>query len=393
MFFPRIALVLLLVAPAAAIDRTPRTDDLIAHEWGTLTSVAGEAGNPVQWTALLGPADLPCFVERLSQLSPKFSSAYVRMETPVIYFYSPRPVTLSVGVKFPHGWITEWYPRASAVKPKSTGIPLPAGTAIDNRLWVYGRGEIRWDAVNVLPGPDPEYPRGKEASPYYAARHTDSAPLRVGKQQEKLIFYRGIGNFQVPLRAAYAAGGGLEIRNASDETIPLAILFENQDGKIGYRKVTGLSGTVRLDMPELTANLTGLRRELVQYLVEFGLYLPEAEAMLETWSDSWFEEGTRVIDIMPRPVVDSFLPLDIEPVPASIARVFVGRVELLSPWMRQRIEAATGARDIAGLQKFGRFLTAFAAQIQGASSSQPGPIQEATGKLFKKQFEDPGCVQ
>jgi len=393
MFFPRTTLALFLLAPAFAIDKTPLRETLITHEWGTLTSVAGEDGRAVRWSALLGPADLPCFVDRLSDWNPKTLAGLVRMETPVLYFYAPRPVTLSVGVKFPQGWITEWYPRASSVKPKSASVPQPRGGAIADRLRVYGNGQIRWDAVDVLPGPDLEYPQGKGDSPYYAARHTDSAPLRIGEQYEKLIFYRGIGDFEVPLRPSFTSGGALEIRNAGAEIIPLAILFENRDGRIGYRKVRGLKDTVKIETPELTANLADLQRELAHYLVEFGLYRPEAQAMLETWSDSWFEEGMRVIYILPRPVVDSLLPLEIVPAPSSVARVFVGRIEVLSPWMRRRIETAAAEGDVAALQKFGRFLTPFAAQIQRATSLPSLPIEEATGRLLRRQFDGPACVQ
>src|SRR6185369_13243373 len=41
----------------------------------------------------------------------------IRMETPVIYFYSPRKMTVSVRVAFSKGIITEWYPHAAAVQP------------------------------------------------------------------------------------------------------------------------------------------------------------------------------------------------------------------------------------------------------------------------------------
>ena len=393
MFIPRIALALFLLGPAVAIDNTPLSQTLVTHEWGTLTSVAAEDGRAVRWAALVGPPDLPCFVDRLSDWSPKHLAGFVRMETPVLYFYSPRPVTLSVGVKFPQGWITEWYPRASIVKPKSAGASLLRSTSIDDRLRVYGNGEIRWDEVDVLPGPDPEYPQGKGASPYYAARNTGSAPLRVGEQYEKLIFYRGIADIEVPLRPAFTGSGALEIRNAGAETIPLAILFENRDGRIGYRKIRGLKDSVHLETPELTANLADLQRELAHYLVEFGLYRPEAEAMLDTWSGSWFEEGMRVIYIMPRAVVDSMLPLEIDPSPTSVARVFVGRVEMLSPWMRQRIETAAAEGDVPALLKLGRFLTPFAAQIQRTTSLPSLPIREATGRLLQQEFDGPTCVQ
>ena len=37
---------------------------LTVHEWGTFTSIAGEDGRAIEWLALDGPTDLPCFVER-----------------------------------------------------------------------------------------------------------------------------------------------------------------------------------------------------------------------------------------------------------------------------------------------------------------------------------------
>ena len=53
--------------------------------------------------------------------------------------------------------------------------------------------------------------------------------------------------------------------------------------------------------------------------------------MVETWRDSWFEEGSRLIYSVPPRVIDDALPLQVEPVPSQIARVFVGRIELITP--------------------------------------------------------------
>lgn len=100
-----------------------------------------------------------------------------------------------------------------------------------------------------------------------------------------------------------------------------------------------------------------------------------------------------MIYIMPRPVVDSMLPLEIDPAPTSVARVFVGRVEMLSPWMRQRIETAAAGGDVPALLKLGRFLQPFAAQIQRTTSLPSLPIQEAAGRLLKQEFDGPTCVQ
>ena len=71
-------------------------------------------------------------------------------------------------------------------------------------------------------------------------------------------------------------------------------------------------------------------------LLANGLYPEEASAMIDTWRESWFEEGTRLFYIVPRPAIDAILPLAITPAPSAIARVFVGRMELVTPATEQR---------------------------------------------------------
>ena len=78
--------------------------------------------------------------------------------------------------------------------------------------------------------------------------------------------------------------------------------------------------------------------------------------MLDSWKDSWFEEGSRLIYIVPRSFVDSMLPLSIQPAPADIQRVFVGRTELLSAATQEAIETAVASHDKSTLAKYGRFL-------------------------------------
>jgi hypothetical protein len=349
---------ILILAPLAvsAAELKVENNPVIAHEWGTFTSVAGEDGNPVQWAPLFGAADLPCFVRRFdtTHVSKWQISGLVRMETPVLYFYSQRPLTLSVHVDFPRGLITEWYPQASKVTPAA---PTTVGP-------IYQNGSIAWDRVSLLPGEKPEFPSTIGSSRYYAARQTDSVPLGIGTQHEKLIFYRGVGNFPPPLRPRYGADGTLEIRNAGTEPIPLAILFQNHKGKIGYKVIHSIRDAVTVDPRMPIFNLGQLSLELKTALVEFGLYPKEASAMLETWRDSWFEEGTRVLYIMPRQDVDSVLPLTMTPEPERITRVFVGRAEVLSPGTKEILREAVDRGDASSLQKFGRFLDVYAQRLK-----------------------------
>ena len=322
-----------LAAVTFGAETVPTPANLVAHEWGTFTSVADLDGNPMRWFAPGGPSKLPCFVYRPNAVYKEGAYTFVRMETPVIYFYSPGKTTVSVNVKFPAGRITEWYPRAS-------GEPANG---------------IYWDAVEVLPGANLEFPSGQSGNHYYAARATDAAPLRVGKEQEKLLFYRGAGDIEVPIRPSFNPDDTIQLRGHA----PAAFVFENRGGRAGFRSIRDLQDAARVPAPELESDPTALREELAGELVKAGLYAKEARAMIETWRDSWFEEGMRVIYIVPREVIDSVLPLAIKPAPAELARVFVGRVEMLSAQMAKDIEAAAAAQDRAALATYGRFLPAF----------------------------------
>jgi len=78
--------------------------------------------------------------------------------------------------------------------------------------------------------------------------------------------------------------------------------------------------------------------------------------MFETWRDSWFEEGSRLLYIVPRQFVDSILPLSINPAPAETVRVFVGRLELVTTATQRAVEQALAAHDRTTLKRYGRFL-------------------------------------
>jgi hypothetical protein len=344
---------------------------LIVHEWGTFTSVAGRNGQSVSWAPLQASADLPCFVHRLGAGYAKYVPGLVRMETPVDYFYSPIPMKVSVHVDFPTGRITEWYPNAIN--------PNPNNHSID------------WTNLSIMPGTQPQLPVTKGASRYFAARATDSTPLQAGDESEKFLFYRGMADFKTPLEPVIE-GNGVELYNNSAAPIPLAILFENQKGRVGYRIARNVTDSSLLDAPELNASLDRLRGELTTALVQAGLYPKEAAAMVETWQDSWFEEGMRIIYLMPRTSVDAVLPLKVTPV-KEIQRVFVGRVEMLSPWTERTIRTAMESNDRKTLDKFGRFLMPFLAQIKAKGGLKEATLATSYVQQADARLNSAPCVQ
>jgi hypothetical protein len=275
------------------------------------------------------------------------------METPVIYFYTAHPTTVSVHVSFSKGLITEWYPRATQLQPS-------AALTVDALYESHDDGSIAWDSITVAPTVPADFPSENAGSHYYAARETSATPLSVkgpsGDQHEKFLFYRGVSSVSLPFSAKVLPSGAIQFDNRTGQPIPALILFERRGDKLGYHIVTSVQDQAILETPSVTGTFDSLRGDFEDILVAQGLYRDEAHAMLETWRDSWFEEGSRLFYIVPRPYLDSILPLSINPAPAQLARVFVGRIELVTPATEKSIEAALASRDRATLKKYGRFL-------------------------------------
>jgi hypothetical protein len=364
--FGVVSIATLVTAEASQARRLVGPDNpVIAHEWGTFTTVAGQDGRAIEWLPLNGPTDLPCFVEHFQntgilkilpgedarlvdyQTARSHLWGKVRMETPVLYFYGPSETVLRVQVDFPRGLITEWYPHATAAQYAVTA------TALRNPQFT---SSIVWPRVTMSPAAGRAFPSENATSHYYAARETDASPLEAGPQREKFLFYRGVANFDVPMSARVTATGAITVRNLGSENLPGVVLFERRDRSIGFRVIGAIRDSVTLLPPSLTGTLPSLRAELLSALEKAGLYPKEAAAMLETWRDSWFEDGTRLFYIVPPKAVDGILPLRITPAPSAVTRVFVGRMEVVTPTIETAVERAIATNDLATLQRYGRFL-------------------------------------
>ena len=347
-------LLFVIVTAAYAFKNPPKASDpldLTVHEWGTFTSIAGQNGEAISWRPSGGPTDLPCFVDRFRQFKADIPGT-VRMETPVLYFYGSRESTANVKVLFPKNVITEWYPKATA---------SPMNDALE------------WRDVRISPNAALDFPVERGQSHYYAARKTDAAPLQVGSQKEKFLFYRGVGMFSLPISAKAMADGTILVKTLGTDAVSDLILFENRDGKLQYQITGTFRNEITLNSESLHSDLKNLQMDLENILVAQGLYQKEAQAMIETWSDSWFEEGTRLFYMVPRHVIDSVLPLDIQPSPLETVRVFVGRMEIITPSIEEDVQQAIATNDRRTLEKYGRFLEPIAKRI-GARSTLLGNV-------------------
>jgi hypothetical protein len=356
------------------------------HEWGTLTSIAGIDGRALDWLPLRGSTDLPCFVERLGIDFKGTLAGKVRMETPVLYFYAPRETHVDVSVRFNRGVVTEWFPPA-AVTPST--VSAVAAAAFRRPGF---SSTVIWRDVAVRPQTTESFPDDRRGGHYYVARHTDAAPLQVGSTQEKFLFYRGVGGFEPPLTATVATDGSVTVDNLQGAPIGDVLLFENRSGRITYRTLSSSSNRATINPLAIDGESATPQAELEKTLIAHGLFPAEAKAMVDTWRDSWFEEGSRLFYFVPRETIDAILPIGITPAPSALVRVFVGRVELITAATRNEVADALASNDSRTLAKYARFLPAIVSSLPdpatAAERRQLASVVEAAQPLYASQ---PAC--
>lgn len=346
---------------------------LEVHEWGTFTVLSGSNGAQVPWYASATDlARLPDFVSS----SPMFKSGYstVRMETPVIYFYPEKEMEVSVEVAFNGGSVTETFPHGSG---GGTMYVPTSGMEAPKTSW---KGRLHPPTDEAALAEIPAIPDSKDPEPYGAAREVPEAwifesdlkqipGLQVQPhfpQMEKFIFYRGAGNAYIPMSATMA-GDDVTVTNSGEEAIPFAVALRVRGAKAAWislpqipgRPVNGQPAMNQsgISFPNAERPLDEVESELAdawkKVLATDGLTPAEASAMVETWRKTWFREsGDRILTLVPRKVTDAMLPLKITSAPDKTERVFVARIEMVSP---EREEALVGLLNSPAAPDEGEF--------------------------------------
>ena len=348
-------------------DRDASDGEFVMHEWGTFTTFSGSDGVFLDFRPLAAEhSDLPSYVmdrannSGVSLFAKRRLFGRVRMETPVIYFYTDRVRSVNVRVEFPAGLLTEFYPPVQSMTP-----------AFDAKI-AYGEGEpigkssLDWGTVNLIPQnalvpgiKDPSVrtqiantimnasvPHGANEQHYAQARATDSALVHVsngnadaffgqfGQQDhlEKFLFYRGVGSFDLPVEVFFQNDQPVFANHGTD-SVASVIMIESDNGALRAIKIDRVvAGDSIKFAATQSVTLQELFKIVSQSLIDEGLFEKEATAMVRTWQQSWFtEDGRRVLYIVPENLTEQLLPLQITPAPKENLRVLVGRMEIMSP--------------------------------------------------------------
>jgi len=370
------------------------------HEWGTFTSVSGSDGVLLRGLQI-EEERLPSFVYALDGMQntgPGLSKGFrsqrrlrnvtIKMETPVIYFYSEKPFHAQVKVGFNGGAISQWYPQRSggesvpktnkpvvlnpqksppSIQAQAEAFKLAGGIDFATKR----TGSIEWQ-VDIL-GKDAD--RGLSFKPgetlnWVYPRNPKANLLKIagskGKpdEYEDYLFYRGVGNFPIPVKFTVGADETITISNTSKETIPFLFVYEmTPNREVRFHTVhQGIDSGKTLQVPvsDLKTNASWQRpvyQEMFKGLTRTGLFDEEAHGMIQTWWQSYFARpGLRVFWVVPTTDTNEILPLDIKPAPAKIVRTLVGRSEILRPSFETKLVKAYNETDKKKRQQWNSYM-------------------------------------
>jgi hypothetical protein len=351
-----------VVMPPAMMPPTVIPEGLRVEEWGTYTSVQASDGHPLggvhhedeRLPAWVHRRDLGAGGYYLEQLPEE---PLEQLETPVLYFWSKEATPVEVTVQFPRGVVSQWYPEAQQYAPALHTMTALAG------------GAMTWQ-LTVDPALDPASLQAVDPNEIWApSRHVASAPVRWTApdgtdEREQFIFYRGLGTFAPPIQVL-ASDEQLRIGNQSRDTPARAFVLQVTGDRgrivpIGPLAPGVTAAAIPAAADTLDAYVASARTLLAGALVESGLHADVAQAMVDTWTRSWFRnQGLRVLYLAPRSWTDAWLPTTIAPTPVSFVRTLVGRIEVLTPREEQALVARvkSGVRSQAALDvsSLGRF--------------------------------------
>jgi len=324
------------------------------HEWGTFTTL--QSSNGERLSGLQKDEEtLPSFVYNIAHsyyyngflFGPKgfmentwFEHVTVKMETPVLYFYSDSMKDVSVNVNFKNGSISQWYPERA--DGESTQYQSHLDFSQPRTGW------IKWNATVLPPNSIANYTdsSGLETPQWIRPRATASNLVQGSNGEiEKFLFYRGIANFDVPIKVEFNTSGKLIITNTGSDKISYAVVYEKVIGQQANIWWSGSldGGTIKIVCkPSTATSASDLSDEMTRFegaLVTAGLFDDEAQALLSTWQESYFQhDGLKVFWLAPRSFTDTILPINITPVPQDLQRVIVGRSEVLTTQKEQELK-------------------------------------------------------
>jgi hypothetical protein len=342
------------MALAANPVETPQKD-LVVHEWGVVSVhndvELANADMRAVWAGL--PKFVYGNVDRRS-----LPARIVIIDAPVIYFHTPRELSLQVKVEFTGGRPAVWWPANSNNGSHAGGLMenVPAATSdthLEWKLTVRPPQGPPQAPLDVQPLPKGHW---MEACRDVAAAIVVANALGTGVQREKFVYYDGL----IPSpRAAEltVAADRVSLKNlAKYALLDVTAVDRRAPGRVRVARLATLDPgkSQTLEFKEFAAERWPARAvdELVTQLTTAGLNLDEAKAMAAVWKKDFFEtEGLNLFYRLPQAEYDRMLPLTIKPRPEKIARVLFVHHPHCEPDLGDRVMALVKQLDSSSFQE------------------------------------------
>lgn len=309
----------------------------------------------------------------------------VKMETPVIYFYGGSGEKVNVKVGFNGGSISQWYPqRLKGDTPNKIELKenqmhkslkqllkdKKGYTLVDNKVRDFSKnyqGSIEWD-VELLDADNAFTFKSAQSPTWIYPKVPNANMVKVGNEYEDYLFYRGIGNIDLPVKFSVDANEVVKMENNSTEEIPFAFAFEKTGQLVRYKVLGKVKGEVTIANTEWTKAQPNWQVEVFSAmrsgLVNQGLTRDEANGMVKTWWKSYFEhDGLRIFWVVPQNELEKILPLEVNPKPEKSVRVIVGRGDILRPSFEKKLLATVGKKAYGKYQS-DRFHAAYKNRLE-----------------------------
>jgi len=290
---------------------------LVVHEWGVAVRRETTRGPLLSSPAEL-VSGLPPFVVRRKTgrtLQPQ------GWDKPVIWFYGPDGMKVSVKVTADRGFATACFPAAEVLTRRFSHID---GTAMMASLLTESAG-FRWRGTLTREptGGVPEVPKDHW---WRTARSAGGLYFNVKGVSERFLFYEASA-FQAPTVSAEVTVDAIAIRNAHDAPSGQVIVLVNTADKHYMRvwETVGPGAAVKLARGEVMKEFSSADRVLVacaEQWKSFGMTAPEADAIDAVWREDLLKpQRFLLISRMPPKLYDAMFPLTVTPPPVELVRV------------------------------------------------------------------------
>ncbi len=294
---------------------------LEVHEWGVWVR-----GRTTTGEVLSGPHAL---IENLPPFVRRHAADYTPVrknhgwDKPVIHFYGPEGLKLTVKILTPQGHPTAYFPIPKLLESTFS-------VSDGQEMMVYSKTDctgLEWTGTLT------RQPKGRLSDApqehwWQDVRRVPSMYFNADKACENFIFYEATAR-QEPVLHATVTDDALQIENTYDAPIRQVLLIVSDGSRKYLRAIESIEGksnwsASKADILKAATDDSAILDAARTQWVSFGMSADESAAIVSAWKpDLLNTPGFLLVSRMPVKLYDRMFPLTVSPLPGKIVRAGV----------------------------------------------------------------------